>query len=187
MKKGIKRGVVATIVSGITVFTLGGILLGISQANKESDPLLIVSEERVPLANVETGEEANRTDALAIDGVELTIGAPALPVIAKLGTPASYSESSDKDRIYSYEDIEIATCMAENTEKIVAVFIRDEDLITPEGIAIGMPKEEMEQVYGLDYTEDDNFCVYERDGVRIRFLIDQDEIAYIQYISEEFD
>lgn len=189
MAKQKNSGVVAAIAAGITITAFGSILFGTVFEQEEEDPLLILSDERVPLADMEQILQDNAGYSFEINGVEIVMDAPAIPIIAKLGTPSQYLEAEDDsshDRTYCYEGYDIATYTKDNVECIAAVFVMDESLITTEGIGIGMDKSEMEEVYGSDYIEEDDMCIYQKNGMGLEFLLHNNQITYFQYLSSNY-
>lgn len=184
MAKKNRSAVVAAIAAGITVVAFGSIfLLGGKYVHEEEDSLLVLSDERVPLADIQELLKEDRGYSLEIDGINISMDAPALPIIVRLGTPTTYSESENMDRVYSYDEFEIATHVTDEGECIAAVFIMDESIMTPEGVSVGMTLDDMEDVYGTDYIEDDDMYIYESNGMGLEFLISDGVIVYMQYLS----
>lgn len=189
MAKQKNRGVIAAIATGITVTAFGSILFSSVFEQKEQDPLLILTDERVPLADKEQVLMDDAGYSLEINGVDIVMDAPIIPIIAKLGTPTTYLEAqgdSGQDRTYCYDGFDIATYTKDNVECVAAVFIMDESIITSEGVGVGMSKNEMEEVYGTDYTEDDDMCIYQNNGMGLEFLLHDNQIVYIQYLSSKY-
>lgn len=195
-----------------TYMYLGGAIVGVTFLSivagtikqmpileKEKDPLwalsgtsTIIGEEQVPLAEEPLmgtdSQESNAGYQFIAEGAIIEMAQPSLPIIAKLGTPESYSESTeciygDLDRIYQYDGFQIATYMENDCDYICGVFITSSDIMTPEGIAVNMTKEDMESVYGLDYEEENGVYIYRKNDMALEFFVENNVISYIQYLS----
>ena len=85
------------------------------------------------------------------DGVTVSIGADADPVIVKLGTPGSVNSSEScggfagKDYVYTYKGFRVSTTPAEGGQMICKVELTDDSVKTPEGLYIGMSRADVEE------------------------------------------
>ena len=85
------------------------------------------------------------------DGVAVTIGAEADPVIEKLGTPGMVNSSEScggfvgKDYVYTYMGFRVSTTPAEGGQMICKVELTDDSVKTPEGLYIGMSRADVEE------------------------------------------
>ena len=85
------------------------------------------------------------------DGVTVSIGADADPVIEKLGTPSSVNSSEScggfvgKDYVYTYKGFRVSTTPAEGGQMICKVELTDDSVKTPEGLYIGMSRADVEE------------------------------------------
>jgi len=66
---------------------------------------------------------------------------------------------------------------------VSCVYFRDDLVTTPEGIGLYMTKEDMVKTYGENYKEEYGMYVYEKDGMKLKFLIKENEITSIEYSS----
>ena len=84
------------------------------------------------------------------DGVVISIGADAAPIIEKLGAPTTVNESnscggfSGKDYVYTYKGFRVSTTPADGYQMICKVELLDDSLKTPEGLYIGMSRTDAE-------------------------------------------
>ena len=58
---------------------------------------------------------------------------------------------------------------------------------TAEGVCIGGTKQDMLNAYGDGYTEENGMLVYAKDGMKLCFIVKDDEITSIQYFSTVLD
>lgn len=110
-------------------------------------------------------------------------------VKASLGEEQSVFEAPScagdgKDYIYNYVSYEVETYPAEGgVNKIAYIVLKDDTTATPEGIDLSMTKADVIAAYGDGYEEvGDKFC-YEKDGTKLNFVFDGDNIISIEYAS----
>ena len=58
---------------------------------------------------------------------------------------------------------------------------------TTEGISLFMTKDDMISAYGENYTEEFGMLVYEKEGMKLNFIVSEDEITSIEYTSTVLD
>ena len=59
---------------------------------------------------------------------------------------------------------------------------------TPEGVSIGKTKDDMIKAYGDGFKEEQGMLVYEKEGTKIKFVVDaNNEITSITYSSTILD
>lgn len=84
------------------------------------------------------------------DGVAVTIGAEADPIISQLGTPGLVNSSDScggfvgKDYVYTYMGFRVSTTPADGYQMICKVELTDDSVKTPEGLYIGMSRADAE-------------------------------------------
>ena len=84
------------------------------------------------------------------DGVAVTIGAEADPIIAQLGTPGMVNSSDScggfvgKDYVYTFMGFRVSTTPADGYQMICKVELTDDSVKTPEGLYIGMSRADAE-------------------------------------------
>lgn len=114
-------------------------------------------------------------------------------ILEQLGEAASYFESPSCafegliDKTYTYEHFRIETYPDGETDRVSSVIFLDDIAETPEGIGIGMTKEDMEKAYGTEYEEKDGMVVYTKDGKHLSFLVRDGKIESVQYNSSVLD
>lgn len=103
-----------------------------------------------------------------------------------LGQPISYFEaascaSEGLDKIYTYEHFEIDTYPYGDEDYISAIVFKDDLVMTSEGLCIGDSRTRMIELYGENYDENVGMIVYQRGGMRLCFVIQDDMIISIEY------
>ena len=109
-------------------------------------------------------------------------------VLAALGEANSYFEAAScafegLDKMYTYSHFEIDTYPDGETDRISMIIFWDDLVSTAEGISIGSSFEKLQEVYGEDYTFEDGYYIYEKNGAELCFLVSDDAVSSIQYRS----
>ncbi len=128
--------------------------------------------------------ETQGTSGMISIGVDMD----AALVIQSLGEADSYFEAPSCafqgiDKMYTYSHFEIDTYPDGDTDKISMILFLDDLVSTPEGVCIGMSKEDMEKAYGTDYEVSSGFYRYTKDNMKLSFFIENEEITSIEYDS----
>lgn len=123
---------------------------------------------------------------------EVKIDADASEIIAQLGEPLSYFEAPScafqgLDKIYTYNGFEMDTYPVEDKDYVSAIIFKDDSVATAEGVGIGDSMEKMEQSYGSDSTKEDGVVVYSRDGMKLCFILKDNEIISVEYRTMVLD
>jgi len=148
------------------------------------------------------GEEENASAAADQGGSEegyvftyrditMSVDTDAAPVLEALGEAKSYYEAAScafegLDKIYTYNDFEIYTYPAGDKDMISGIIFRSDIVSTPEGIAIGADAAKVKEIYGEGLEEEGNL-VYEKGGMRLSFVVQEDKVASIEYQSTALD
>ena len=86
--------------------------------------------------------------------------------------------------IYNYISYEVETYPAEDGRNLIArITLKDDTVATNEGIDLSMTKADVIRVYGENYEESTNQFIYEKNGSKLYFIFDGDNIISIEYIS----
>lgn len=91
--------------------------------------------------------------------VKIEMDAEAAPVIAGLGAvtkPVCEVDScayQGKDRLYTYDGMEVSTNQVKGKERIASLLVRGSGLSTPEGLKIGSKEAEIVKLYGSTTPE----------------------------------
>lgn len=125
-------------------------------------------------------------------GVKIGMDMEAAPIIAALGEPASYFEAPScafegLDKTYSYGSFELDTYEQNGKDYISGIFFCDDLIETPEGVCLFETKADMIAAYGETFVEEFGMLVYEKEGMKLKFILEGDEITSIEYASTVLD
>ena len=120
--------------------------------------------------------------------VAIEMDADAAPIIEQLGEPDSYFEAPSCafegiDKMYTYRSFELDTYPTENKDYISSVIFKDDTLTTVEGIGIGDSVSSLEAAYGTQWNDEDGMMVYEKDGMKLCFIVDGDSVISVEFRS----
>ena len=126
------------------------------------------------------------------NGVKIGMDMEAAPIISALGEADSYFEAPScafegLDKTYSYGSFEIDTYEQDGKDYISTVFFCDDLIETPEGVCLFETKADMIKAYGEGFKEEFGMLVYEKEGMKLKFILEGDEITSIEYSSTVLD
>jgi len=126
------------------------------------------------------------------NGVKIGMDMEAAPIIFALGDADTYFEAPScafegLDKTYGYGSFEIDTYEQDGKDYISTVFFCDDLIETPEGVCLFETKADMIAAYGENYTEEQGMLVYAKDGMKLKFILEGDEITSIEYSSSALD
>jgi len=126
------------------------------------------------------------------NGVKIGMDMEAAPIVSALGEPASYFEAAScafegLDKTYGYGSFELDTYELDGKDYIAGIFFCDDLIETPEGVCLFETKADLITAYGEGYSEEFGMLVYEKEGTKIKFILDGDEIISIEYASSVLD
>ena len=124
--------------------------------------------------------------------VVIEIDAEAAPIIEKLGEPNSYFEAPSCafegiDKMYTYNSFEVDTYPSKTQDYISTIIFKDDVITTTEGVGIGDSVDKVMEVYGEDGSNEDGMLVFEKDGMKLCFIIQDDTVASVEYRSTVLD
>lgn len=145
------------------------------------------AQEEGQLQAPRTEDAAVRGYVFLVGDVTVEVDGDAAPVIQALGEPVSYFEAAScafegLDKIYTYNGFEIDTYPAKDKDLVSAIVLKDDSISTAEGICIGDSLEKLQQAYG-EAAQENGMLVYEKDGMRLCFILQDDSIISIEYRS----
>ena len=125
--------------------------------------------------------------AFSFNGTVVEIDADVAPVLEALGSDYTYFEAAScafegLDKMYTYSSFEIDTYPSGDKDCVSAIILKDDSVSTAEGISIGDSKNKLEQTYGSG-SEECNMIKYEKGGMQLLFIIQDDVITSIEYRS----
>lgn len=126
------------------------------------------------------------------NGVVIGMDMEAAPIVEALGEPSNYFEAPScafegLDKVYTYGSFELDTYEMDGKDYISGVLFKDDMIATKEGVSLFMTKADMTKAYGEDYKEESGMLVYEKDGMKLKFILTDDEITSIEYSTTALD
>ena len=110
------------------------------------------------------------------------------PIAEALGEPSSIFEepscaAQGTAYLYTYSGFQVNTYPDGDTNLVGTIILKDDTVATPEGIDLSKTRDDVIAAYGDDYEETDRMISYEKDGMKLSFIFDGDNIASIEYNS----
>ena len=130
-----------------------------------------------------SGETGQKHFSVAAGETVLTLDAPAKNALETLGAPYGYTETAScafagTEKTYDFGAFYLRTYPAKDGDRILGWWFSGSELHTPEGIAIGSEREQVEQAYG-EFTG--NACVVTRGEEKLTILLKDDTVTTVQY------
>ena len=125
------------------------------------------------------------------NGTKIAIGDGSDAIISKLGTPVSETSSEScggfegKDYVYTYKGFRVSTTPAKDGQIICKVELTDDSVKTPEGLYIGMTRENAESAMKSHTAESvgDNL-VYTAGSVKLQIIFRDGNVSGIIYVAK---
>lgn len=148
-------------------------------------------EDGGDMENSETDQSGNVVNGYAfeINGVTVQVDMDMDELAALLGESKSIFEAPSCagegiSYIYNFTSYEIETYpAADGKNRIGFIVLKDDTVATAEGIDLSMTKEDIIQVYGENYEENGSQITYEKDGTKLNFIYEGNNIISIEYVS----
>lgn len=175
----------------LSLLICGVLAVGLTACGGSNDVKTITKESETESAQSE-GEEAKLTGYLFNPGDgDIAVDMPMEDALPILGEEKDYFEAAScafdgqLDKTYTYDHFEVKTYPNEDGSKDFVSYINlfDDTVATAEGLYIGDPVSKAVELYGEGYTESGTAYVYEKDGMKLQLLIEDDSIMGITYLS----
>lgn len=119
------------------------------------------------------------------DQTQITLDAPAEPVLKALGAPFGYGEyrsgaHSGVEKTYRFQGLNLRTYSGQDGERILGVMITEEGHQTPEGISIGDSAAQVRERFGSDAIQS-GCCTVSRGGEKMVVMLEHNIVTAIQY------
>lgn len=130
--------------------------------------------------------EKEKGFAFTYKDTEITLHAPAEPIIAALGEPVKYTESTScaftgLDKNYYYGSFYLDTYPMCGSDFVYGWWFADDSVSTEEGIYIGSSQADVEKAYGVEnYNGTNAFTVKKADGI-LTVILEEGVVTSIQY------
>lgn len=144
----------------------------------------------------QTADSAEDTDAadsaggyvFNYNGTEIAIDSKMDTLLEALGQEDSYFEAPSCafdgiQKVYTYGSMELDTYIGEDGDYLDAIILKDDLIGTPEGVRVGDTPEKVREVYGDGYTDNNGSYTYEKDNMKLNFIIEDGAVVSIQYKS----
>ncbi len=120
------------------------------------------------------------------NGTKITLFAPAEPIVAALGEPLKYSESTScafegLDKSYDYGSFYLETYPQGDKDFVYGWWFVDDLVETDEGIYIGATQAEVESAYGAENFNGTNAYTVKRGGGVLTVILTDGAVSSIQY------
>ncbi len=92
------------------------------------------------------------------------------------------------DTTYYYASVQLITYTdGSSPSKVLSIYLQDDTVETAEGISVGDSKEDVEAAYGEPAERGENSLIFEKDGMRLTFVFNEDGVSSVLYslITEE--
>lgn len=151
--------------------------------------------ESAPVNQEQSGSDNQTQGAkgyvFASGSVTVGIDMDMAPIADALGEPASYFEAAScafegLDKTYNYGSYQITTYPQDDKDYVGAILFKDDMVATKEGISLFMTEQDMIDAYG-EGSQVNGTTVYEKDGMRLVFIVEDGEITSIEYQSKVLD
>lgn len=189
----IKRGLAVLMAAGLLVLAgcgdservIDGDVVNVTTGSRAEESVAQQESAQTPEQQVETA--TSKGYVFVTGGVTVEVDADMAPILQTLGEPVSYFEAAScafegLDKIYTYSSFEIDTYPLQDRDLVSAVVLKDDAVTTAEGICIGDSLEKLLETYG-DGTQESGMLVYEKDGMKLCFILQDDSIISIEYRS----
>lgn len=136
--------------------------------------------------STESGTTREPSFTFTYQGTEIALNAPAEPIIAALGEPKSYSESTScafegLDKSYGYGSFYLETYPQGDKDLVYGWWFVDDMVETEEGICIGSSQADVEKAYGSENFNGTNSFVITRGSGVLTIILDKGTVTSIQY------
>lgn len=124
--------------------------------------------------------------AFEYKGTKITMHAPAAPIVAALGEPVKYSESTScafegLDKSYYYGSFYLETYPKGDEDFVYGWWFADDSVTTEEGIYIGATQAEVEKAYGTEGYNGTNAFVINKAAGALTIILEDGAVTSIQY------
>ena len=137
--------------------------------------------------NPGNGEPVQDSYTFTYKGTKIALNAPAEAVVAALGDPLEYSESTScafdgLDKQYKYDSFYLETYPLNGKDYIYGWWFVDDLVSNDEDIAIGSTMADVEAIYGLDSYNGSNAFQIKKGSGMLTIILENEVVTSIQYV-----
>lgn len=137
-----------------------------------------------------TGGDNQPGFAFTYKNTEITLHAPAAPIVAALGEPVKYTEAPScafvgLDKTYYYGSFYLETYPKDGKDYVYGWWFADDSVATQEGIYIGSAQADVEKAYGTAGYNGSNAYVVNRNGGTLTVILKDGVVSSIQYATAQ--
>ena len=165
----------------------------ISTAAGEDSPQAGAEDQQVQNTKAATAEKKEEKGyVFCYNDTVIEIDAASASVIEQLGEANSYFEAPSCafegiDKMYTYNGFEVDTYPLEDGDHISAVIFKDDTVATAEGVGIGDSVDKVIEIYGKDAVDESGMMVYDKDGMQLCFIVEEERVISVEYRSTVLD
>ncbi|MDR1638296.1 MAG: hypothetical protein LBC41_08960 [Clostridiales bacterium] len=143
-----------------------------------------------PEAEEEILQSAEKGYEFSHNGASVALGGLASDFIASAGEPDKVFEAPScafvgVDKILYYPGFTVNTFPIDGVDYILAVVFTDDRVTTPEGIYLGKTRSDVETAYGEPSLEEENGSTYNKGGMSLRFVFEEDVAVGLKYYYDD--
>lgn len=132
-------------------------------------------------------EPAQDSFSFTYKGTKIALHAPAADVIAALGEPKTYSESTScafegLDKSYGYGSFYLETYPIGDKDYVYGWYFVDDMVENNEGICIGSSKADVEAAYGAENYNGTNAFQIKKGSGMLTIILENDVVSSVQYV-----
>lgn len=155
---------------------------------KEKVDLPVASEDTASSKNADN--ESLSGYIFDYKGLQISIGAVSDDITGVLGNPEGYYEAPSCafdgiEKIYTYANFEIVTYNKDGRDRVASVLLLNDLVETKEGIFLGNSSDDVVGAYGEPAKQTDTSLSYEKDNMKLVFILDNDVVVQIEYLTIE--
>ena len=139
------------------------------------------------LAGCGAGDPGSQENfSFTYNGIKITLGGQAAPILEALGEPKSYTEEPScafdgMDKTYYYGSFYLSTYPLDGKDYIYNLWFADDGAATEEGICIGSPRSQAEDTYGKECFNGTNSLVLTRGQSKLVILLGEEAVSGVRY------
>lgn len=133
-----------------------------------------------------TTDTTDDTFLFRYKGTEITLNAPAAPIVSALGEPVKYTESTScafdgLDKTYYYGSFYMDTYPMNGADYVYGWWFADDSVTTEDGIYIGAAQAAVEAAYGADCYNGSNAYIVTGEEGTLTVILEDGIVTSIQY------